>query len=101
VLAVDVDPVAVEVTRENAERNHVTVEAAVVDALADELPPADAALANVALDVVERILPRLDVRRVVTSGYLDRDRPDVAGWRPVDRRERDGWAADLLERELS
>ena len=38
VLAVDVDPVAVETTRANAEANAVTVEAAVVDALADTLP---------------------------------------------------------------
>jgi hypothetical protein len=52
----------------------------------------------VALDVVERLLPRLDVEQAVTSGYLDRDRPAAPGWRPVDRRECDGWAADLLER---
>ena len=33
----------------------------------------------------------------MTSGYLDRDEPRVDGWRRIGRRERDGWAADLLE----
>ena len=43
------------------------------------------------------LLPRLGVSRAVTSGYLDRDEPRVAGWHRSARRERDGWAADLLE----
>ena len=37
-------------------------------------------------------------RSAVSSGYLDRDVPSVSGWRQVDRRTGDGWAADLLER---
>jgi len=45
---------------------------------------------------VERLLPRLQSARVVTSGYLDRDRPAAEGWAVVDRRTADGWAADLL-----
>ena len=49
-----------------------------------------------ALDVVERIVPRLRSRLAVTSGYLDGDRPQVGGWEHLDRREADGWAADLL-----
>jgi hypothetical protein len=72
------------------------VEARRVDALSDELPQVDVALANVALDVVERLVPRLRATLVVTSGYLDRDRPSVESWEHVDRRERDGWAADVL-----
>jgi ribosomal protein L11 methyltransferase len=96
VTAVDLDDAAVEATLANAQVNGVSVRAQRLDALADELPPADVALANVALDVVERLLPRLPVRLAVTSGYLDRDRPSVQGWEPVDRREFDGWAADLL-----
>ena len=52
---------------------------------------------NIALEVVEGMLPKLPVVRAITSGYLDRDEPHVAGWQPVDRRVRDGWAADLLE----
>jgi ribosomal protein L11 methyltransferase len=97
VVAVDVDEAAVEVTRENARLNGTEVEARTLDALAGTLPAAELAVANVALDVVERLLPRLAARRVVTSGYLDRDEPRVPGWRRTDRRECDGWAADLLE----
>jgi ribosomal protein L11 methyltransferase len=99
VAAVDIDPVAVEVTRANAAVNGIELEADRRDALVDELPPVDLALANVALDVVERLLPLLPTRRAITSGYLDRDRPHVDGWRAVDRRTGDGWAADLLERD--
>ena len=96
VVGIDVDDAAVEATRENARANGVEVDAQLVDALADELPQTEVAVANVALDVVERILPRLQCARVITSGYLDRDRPQVEGWTIVDRRAADGWAADLL-----
>jgi ribosomal protein L11 methyltransferase len=98
VTAVDLDEVAVEVTRANAMRNRVTLTAQRLDALSEPVPGADVVLANVALDVVEMLLPRVEAARAVTSGYLDREQPDVDGWRPVDRRVRDGWAADLLER---
>jgi ribosomal protein L11 methyltransferase len=97
VIGVDLDDASVEATRANAAVNGVEVTARRADALAEDLPGAEAALANVELGVVERLLPRLRVRRVVTSGYLARDRPDVDGWRHVDRREGEGWAADLLE----
>jgi hypothetical protein len=52
---------------------------------------------NIALDVVEAILPALPVERVITSGYLERDEPRAEGWQRLERRVRDGWAADLLE----
>lgn len=96
VLGIDVDEAAIEATQANAETNGVEISAQVVDALADELPQTDVVLANVALDVVERLLPRLNSGLAVTSGYLDRDRPRADGWEHVDRRETDGWAADLL-----
>lgn len=98
VTAVDADAAAVEVTRENAERNGVTLEALVLDALAAQPPPADLAVANIALDVVERLLPRLDVASAIVSGYLERDEPGADGWRRVGRRVAGGWAADLLVR---
>jgi ribosomal protein L11 methyltransferase len=97
VHAIDVDAAAVEATRENAARNGVGLEARLADAFVDELPSVDLAVANVALDVVEALLPRLTAARAITSGYLERDRPHADGWRPVDRRIADGWAADLLE----
>jgi ribosomal protein L11 methyltransferase len=96
VLGVDLDDAAVEATLANAAANGVTVEARRADALVDDLPETDVVLANIQLEAVEELLPRLRAPLAVTSGYLDRDRPDVAGWEPVDRREVDGWAADLL-----
>ena len=35
--------------------------------------------------------------RLIASGYLDTDRPELPGYRHVERRELDGWAADLFE----
>jgi ribosomal protein L11 methyltransferase len=96
VVGIDVDEAAVEATHENALANGVEVEAQLADAFVDELPRTDVALANVALDVVERLLPRLSCKRVITSGYLARDRPQAEGWTFVGRREVDGWAADVL-----
>ena len=91
VAALDVDEIAVEVTAGNAVVNGVEVE------LVSEPPAAALAVMNIALDVVEAILPTLDVPRAITSGYLERDTPNAAGWVSVERRMRDGWAADLLE----
>jgi ribosomal protein L11 methyltransferase len=91
VTALDVDAVAREVTRANAAVNGAAVEI-------ERAPrPADLAVVNIALDVVERLLPTLPVERAITSGYLDRDALTAPGWRRVEHRARDGWAADLLE----
>jgi ribosomal protein L11 methyltransferase len=98
VIGIDLDEPAIEATLANAQANGVDVSARQGDALVDDLPVTEIALANVALDVVERLLPRLPARTAVTSGYLDRDRPGAAGWTHVDRREGDGWAADVLRR---
>jgi ribosomal protein L11 methyltransferase len=92
VAALDLDEVALEVTAENAVVNGVEVE------LVSAPPPAELAVMNIALDVVEGILPTLPVPRAITSGYLERDTPSAAGWVSVRRQVRDGWAADLLER---
>jgi ribosomal protein L11 methyltransferase len=98
VVAIDVDDAGIEATLANAHVNGVEVTARRADALIDQLPPARFAVANIALDVVESLLPRLDVERAVTSGYLEGDEPRVEGWRRSARRTSDGWAADLLER---
>jgi ribosomal protein L11 methyltransferase len=98
VLAVDVDPVAVETTRANAAANHVSVEAALLDALGETLPAADLAAANVLLRPVEAILGRLESREAITSGYLAGERPAHPGWEHVDTLELDGWAADRFRR---
>jgi ribosomal protein L11 methyltransferase len=98
VLGIDNEADAVETTLENARANGVDVTARRADALVATLPPADVVVANVSLDVVEGLLPRLDARLAVTSGYLERDEPAAPGWRRIERRDREGWAADLLER---
>ena len=98
VVGVDLEDVAVEVALANAAANRVEIEAARADALVDPLPDAEIAVANIALDVVEILLPRLPQRLAVTSGYLERDEPRAGGWKRVQRRTRNGWAADLLER---
>ena len=69
-----------------------------VDALTGVLPATDLALANIALDAVEALGGRLDVARLVTSGYLAADVPVLRGFRRLARRELDGWAADLHAR---
>jgi ribosomal protein L11 methyltransferase len=92
VHAVDIDEVALETTRANAIANGVAVE------VGSALTPASLAVMNIALDVVETMLPELPVERAITSGYLERDEPRVDGWQRVQRSVTDGWAADLLDR---
>ncbi|HEX3057488.1 MAG TPA: 50S ribosomal protein L11 methyltransferase [Gaiellaceae bacterium] len=91
VTAVDLDEVALDSARENARVNGVELE------IGEVMRPAALAVMNIALEVVEGLLPRLQVQRAITSGYLERDDPSVAGWQRIERRVRDGWAADLLE----
>jgi ribosomal protein L11 methyltransferase len=98
VVAVDVDPVAVEATRANASVNGVRLHAAVLDAERDDLPSADIVVANVLLRPVEGILARLTAREAITSGYLGGERPSHAGWEHVETVELDGWAADRFRR---
>jgi ribosomal protein L11 methyltransferase len=99
VHAVDVDPAAVEAAVENAARNDVRLSIRAADALRADLRPADIAVANIALEAVEAVVPRLAAGTVVTSGYLDTQRPALAGLRHGDRETADGWAADLYRRQ--
>ena len=91
VRAIDIDAVALEVTKENAAANGVEV------TIVKALVAADVAVANIALDVVESLVPQIDARLLVAAGYLARDELKADSWQRVDRRELDGWAADLLE----
>ena len=93
--AVDLDPVAVEVTRETARVNGVALDVRQADVLADALPSTDVLVANIELRVVEALLERATARTAITSGYYLSDRPDASGWRHVQRVELEGWAADV------
>lgn len=99
VLGVDFDPQAVEATERNARDNGVEVDVRQADLREDELPPADLALANIAADAVVALAPRLRASRLITSGYLVSDEPELAGYRRERRIQDGGWAADLLVRQ--
>jgi ribosomal protein L11 methyltransferase len=99
VTALDHDTSAVEATRRNASANGVELDCLLTDALAGDLPASNVALVNISLDAVGQILPSLAARTVVTSGYLERDRPEADGFRHDRRVAVDGWAADVFRRE--
>lgn len=98
IVSIDNEQDAVEIAMVNARANGVDISAHRIDALVDEFPRTDVVVANVALDVVETLFPRLEARLAITSGYLERDEPHAFGWRRLERRDREGWAADLYER---
>ncbi|HEY2218991.1 MAG TPA: 50S ribosomal protein L11 methyltransferase, partial [Gaiellaceae bacterium] len=99
VLAVDHDPAALEATQRNADANEVQLDLRLADALAESLPAADAAVANISAESVALLIPRLDAGSIVASGYLERDAPAPAGFRRERRVTEGGWAADLFRRE--
>ena len=99
VIALDDDPIAVQVARANVAANGVVVDVRLGDATTERLPRADVVVANIGLAVVERVLARLDVRDAITAGYLGAERPAARGWSSVARRELDGWAADHFRAE--
>jgi len=97
VVAVDVEPAAVDAARENAARNGAEVDVRLV--AADEpLPRATAAVANISFAAVLALPARLDVELLVTSGYLVPDEPRLSGYRHERRLTIDGWAADVHRR---
>jgi ribosomal protein L11 methyltransferase len=99
VTALDFDEAAVEATQGNAAANGVEIAVMQADVLTDELPEAGLAVANIALDLCERVGSRLTSRHLVTSGYLESERPELPGWNHAGRRVRGGWAADRFERD--
>ncbi len=98
VVAVDVDEAAIDAARTNATTNGVAIDVHRLDALEGGLPVADIVLANLTLESVEALAPLVDATNLVTSGYLDRDLPQLEGWTRVARRESDGWAGELFTR---
>jgi ribosomal protein L11 methyltransferase len=95
VHAVDHDPVAVETTIANAATNGVEVDARVSDALAGELPDAGTTVANLTLEDIRRLAPRIRSSQLLTSGYLATDHLQLPGRASSRRAALDGWAADV------
>ena len=98
IVAVDVDPMAVDAARKNAERNGVLLEVRQLDVVVEPLPAADVLVANIERSAVELLLSRSGSSRAVVSGYLAREVVRAPGWRCVGRLQLAGWAADSLVR---
>ena len=100
VLGVDVEAPSIEATMDNAHANGVgsVVEARLVDAH-ERLRAADITLANISLETVEALPPRIETRTLVTSGYLASEQPTLRGFAHVSRRVLDGWASDVYCRK--
>jgi ribosomal protein L11 methyltransferase len=99
VTALDHETAAIDATRRNAAANGVTLDVRRADAFEERLPAADVAVANISVEAVRRLLPRLEAGTVVTSGYLERDAPAGDGLRHERRLTDGGWAADVFRRE--
>src|SRR4051812_44369420 len=99
VIGVDSDPNAIEAALRNAAANAVEADFRQADATADALPAADNAIANINDRLVGAVAARLDCIQLVTSGYFEPHEPRVTGFRTMERRTLDGWAADLHVRE--
>ena len=97
VTALDVDPAAVEATRERAREQRPDSRRKGRHARGP-LPPAEVVVANIELSLSERVAARVPAPVVITSGYLAADRPEPSGLRHVERLEADGWAADRFVR---
>ncbi|HEY7692101.1 MAG TPA: class I SAM-dependent methyltransferase [Gaiellaceae bacterium] len=95
VHAVDLDPQAIEATERNAVANAVAVATRLADATVEPMPATENAVVNVALEVDESIAAGLRCERIITSGYLAAEEAELSGYRREDRREAEGWAADL------
>ena len=95
VHALDRDRLAVEATAANAAANDVVVDVVCADALVDPLPPAATTIANLTLEAVGALAPRVSSRVLVTAGYLEDDAVVLFRWRRRLRRALEGWAADV------
>jgi ribosomal protein L11 methyltransferase len=100
VTAVDHDPQALEATARNAAANGVSVECRLADVLTVPLAPADAVVANISAEAVDRLAPHSGTAVLVASGYLEQDAPVPKGFRLDRRLTQGGWAADLFRREV-
>ena len=99
IVAVDVDPAAVEAVSRNAEANGVEIEVRHGDALELELPTVDVVVANIHLAGVEALARRVRRRGSSPPATSTREMPEAPGFVHLERRIDGGWAADLFERQ--
>ena len=99
VIGLDSDAHAIEAAETNAAANGVGLELRYADATVDPLPKTDVAIANISEALVAAVGPRLQCALLVTSGYFEPHVPALPGFRAIERRRLDGWAADLHSRE--
>ena len=98
VIGFDSNADAVEVARANAVANGVEIEVRHEDVLSAVLPEAGLAVANIDLPIVERLASLVRAPLMIASGYLKGANLRASRWRALERREMEGWAADLLRR---
>jgi ribosomal protein L11 methyltransferase len=94
VTSVDVEEPSIEASRANAAVYGVDHDVRLV-AARDRLPRADVVVANISLESVEALTPRIECTTLVTSGYLEPETPALPGFEHVARRTLDGWACDV------
>jgi ribosomal protein L11 methyltransferase len=97
VTGVDVEEPSIVATLENAAANGVTVAATKVTA-DQRLPSAPLAVANISLEAVAALPPRIDADTLVTSGYFASETPALGGYEHQRRTTADGWACDVYRR---
>ncbi|MHB1567777.1 MAG: 50S ribosomal protein L11 methyltransferase [Solirubrobacteraceae bacterium] len=105
VLALDYDPVAVEATLQNAQRNQVALEARRLDMLREQVPEAELVVANVLSGPLIRWAAEQELMppRLILSGLLAGEVDEVSiafgrrGLRERERRTRGEWAAVVLD----
>jgi ribosomal protein L11 methyltransferase len=98
VLAVDHDEAAVAAAGANAKANGAGIEVRQADALVDELPATDLAVANITRADAEAVASRVECRTLITSGYLASDELELSRFDHVERVTTEGWAADVHKR---
>ena len=104
VLGLDLDPAAVEATRENARRNEVDIEVRRFDLRVDPVPAAPTLVANLVAPLLVELAPNIPggVERLIASGLLAEEADRVAaalrdrGMRVRQRTDMAGWTALLL-----
>ena len=98
VLALDHEQVAVETARRNAAANGAEIDLRLADALAEAPPACEIVVANVSAAFSSKLRIHPQTRSVLTSGYLESERPQLSGFCAVACRGAEGWA-DLFQRE--